>query len=200
MKKFLLTLFAALLSMNSLFAQNIAKQADGIYSGDLWVCLFEPAFDDETKSPGESVQIYVDGEGTVTLALYNFSFLGMSLGDIVLPKIPVMEKEGKIVFGENETVYLNFESFGIEASAHLNSETSFIDGKRLFADIDVVWTNGENTPIYVRFDGNWTAETGIKNIAENKTAAPESIYNLSGVRMSTAKGLCIKNGKKVFVK
>ena len=28
----------------------------------------------------------------------------------------------------------------------------------------------------------------------------ENIYNLNGVRISTAKGLCIKNGKKVFVK
>ena len=94
----------------------------------------------------------------------------------------------------------NFVEAGIEATAQLNSTTSFIEGDRIYADIDVVWTNGDNLPIYVRFDGNKTAATGIANIAAGKNSGEECIYNLSGVRISTAKGLCIKNGKKVFVK
>ena len=94
----------------------------------------------------------------------------------------------------------NFVEAGIEATAQLNSTTSFVDGNRLYADIDVIWTNGDNIPIYVRFDGNKTAATGIANIAAGKNSGQETIYNLNGVRISTAKGLCIKNGKKVFVK
>ena len=53
---------------------------------------------------------------------------------------------------------------------------------------------------YVRFDGKKTAATGIANIAVSKDNGIENIYNFNGVRISTAKGLCIKNGKKVFVK
>ena len=40
----------------------------------------------------------------------------------------------------------------------------------------------------------------LTNIAAGKHNGIENIYNLNGVRISAAKGLCIKNGKKVFVK
>lgn len=200
MKKFLLTLVVTLFSMNSLFAQDIAKKADGIYNGKLWINLMSPIDDESEPVEGQEIKIFPDGENTVTFALYNFMFGDAVLGDIVLPNVPVTESNGKLVFGANEPKFFNFESAGIEATAQLNSTTSFIEDGRLYADIDVVWTNGENIPIYVRFDGNKTAATGIANIAAGKNSGEECIYNLSGVRISTAKGLCIKNGKKVFVK
>ena len=200
MKKILLTLVVTLFSMNSLFAQDIAKKADGIYNGKLWINLMSPIDDESEPVEGQEIKIFPDGENTVTFALYNFMFGDAVLGDIVLPNIPVTEKDGKILFGEKAPVAFNFAEAGIEATAQLNSTTSFIEGDRIYADIDVIWTNGDNIPIYVRFDGNKTAATGIANIAAGKTSGEECIYNLSGVRISTAKGLCIKNGKKVFVK
>lgn len=200
MKKILLTLVVTLFSMNSLFAQDIAKKADGIYNGKLWISLMAPVDDDTDFTEGQEIKVFANNDNTVTFALYNFSFMGSVLGDIVLSDIPVTEKDGKILFGEKAPVAFNFAEAGIEATAQLNSTTSFIEGDRIYADIDVVWTNGDNLPIYVRFDGNKTASTGIANIAAGKNSGEECIYNLSGVRISTAKGLCIKNGKKVFVK
>ena len=200
MKKILLTLVVTLFSMNSLFAQDIAKKADGIYNGKLWISLMSPIDDETEATDGQEIKVFANNDNSVTFALYNFSFMGSVLGDIVLPNIPVTEKDGKILFGEKAPVAFNFAEAGIEATAQLNSTTSFIEGSRIYADIDVVWTNGENIPIYVRFDGNKTAATGIANIAAGKNSGEECIYNLSGVRISTAKGLCIKNGKKVFVK
>ena len=200
MKKILLTLVVTLFSMNSLFAQDIAKKADGIYNGKLWISLMAPVDDDTDFTEGQEIKVFANNDNTVTFALYNFSFMGSVLGDIVLSDIPVTEKDGKILFGEKAPVAFNFAEAGIEATAQLNSTTSFIEGDRIYADIDVVWTNGDNLPIYVRFDGDKTAATGIANIAAGKNSGEECIYNLSGVRISTAKGLCIKNGKKVFVK
>ena len=178
MKKILLTLVVTLFSMNSLFAQDIAKKADGIYNGKLWINLMSPIDDESEPVEGQEIKIFPDGENTVTFALYNFMFGDVVLGDIILPNVPVTESNGKLVFGANEPKFFNFESAGI----------------------DVVWTNGGNVPIYVRFDGNKTADTGIVNIAAGKHNGIENIYNLNGVRISAAKGLCIKNGKKVFVK
>ena len=200
MKKILLTLVVTLFSMNSLFAQDIAKKADGIYNGKLWISLMSPIDDETEATDGQEIKVFANNDNSVTFALYNFSFMGSVLGDIVLPNIPVTEKDGKILFGEKAPVAFNFAEAGIEATAQLNSTTSFVDGNRLYADIDVIWTNGDNIPIYVRFDGNKTAATGIANIAAGKNSGQETIYNLNGVRISTAKGLCIKNGKKVFVK
>ena len=200
MKKILLTLVVTLFSMNSLFAQDIAKKADGIYNGKLWISLMSPIDDETEATDGQEIKVFANNDNSVTFALYNFSFMGSVLGDIVLSDIPVTEKDGKILFGEKAPVAFNFAEAGIEATAQLNSTTSFIEGDRIYADIDVVWTNGDNLPIYVRFDGNKTAATGIANIAAGKNSGEECIYNLSGVRISTAKGLCIKNGKKVFVK
>ena len=200
MKKILLTLVVTLFSMNSLFAQDIAKKADGIYNGKLWISLMAPVDDDTDFTEGQEIKVFANNDNTVTFALYNFSFMGSVLGDIVLSDIPVTEKDGKILFGEKAPVAFNFAEAGIEATAQLNSTTSFIEGDRIYADIDVVWTNGDNLPIYVRFDGNKTASTGIANIAAGKNSGEECIYNLSGVRISAAKGLCIKNSKKVFVK
>ena len=200
MKKILLTLVVTLFSMNSLFAQDIAKKADGVYNGKLWISLMSPIDDETEATDGQEIKVFANNDNSVTFALYNFSFMGSVLGDIVLPNIPVTEKDGKILFGEKAPVAFNFAEAGIEATAQLNSTTSFIEGDRIYADIDVVWTNGDNLPIYVRFDGNKTAATGIANIAARKNSGEECIYNLSGVRISAAKGLCIKNGKKVFVK
>ena len=56
MKKILLTLGVTLLSMNSLFAQDIAKKADGIYNGKLWISLMAPVDDDTDFTEGQEIK------------------------------------------------------------------------------------------------------------------------------------------------
>ena len=94
MKKILLTLVVTLFSMNSLFAQDIAKKADGIYNGKLWISLMNPIDDESEPVEGQEIKIFPDGENTVTFALYNFMFGDAVLGDIVLPNVPVTESNG----------------------------------------------------------------------------------------------------------
>ena len=89
MKKILLTLVVTLFSVNSMFAQDVAKKADGVYNGKLWISLMAP-IDDETEfTDGQEIKVFPNEDNTVTFALYNFSFMGSVLGDIVLPNIPV---------------------------------------------------------------------------------------------------------------
>ena len=72
MKKILLTLVVTLFSMNSLFAQDIAKKADGIYNGKLWINLMAPVDDDTDFTEGQEIKVFANNDNTVTFALYNF--------------------------------------------------------------------------------------------------------------------------------
>ena len=93
MKKILLTLVVTLFSVNSLFAQDIAKKADGVYNGKLWISLMAPVDDDTDFTEGQEIKVFANNDNTVTFALYNFSFMGSVLGDIVLSDIPVQSPE-----------------------------------------------------------------------------------------------------------
>ena len=61
MKKILLTLVVTLFSMNSLFAQDIVKKADGIYNGKLWINLMSPIDDESEPVEGQEIKIFTDG-------------------------------------------------------------------------------------------------------------------------------------------
>lgn len=208
MKKNLLLLLAVIATTMTATAQSTAKAIEGTYTGDLYISLFEPIGDETEKDETpRSVNIVADGENTVTFSLYDFAFMGMPLGDIVLEKIPVSETpEKSVVFGDKEPVFLSFQPAGIEATAKINSGTSMVSGNNLSADIDVVWTNGGDAPIYVRFVGTRPSDpTGIGSIATT-TDARTGIYTLSGIRVSAGstkglpKGIYVVNGKKTFVK
>lgn len=213
MKKTLLTFAFAFLTGAIAMAQNVASDIEGSYKGNIYVNLSSPV-DDETEAiPEQSVNIVADGENSVTLSLYDFSFSEMLLGDIVLEKVPVSTAaDNTVVFGENAPKSFVFhatvdgEYLGdILATAKVNEETSFVNGLNLTADIDVVWdNNGELVPIYVRFDGTRPVPEGIAAAAAS--AKTTAVYTLAGVRVaeSSTKGLpagiYIVNGKKIFVK
>lgn len=214
MKKTLLTLFIALLTGATAMAQGVATSVEGSYTGDLYVSLYAPATDDMEPIPDQSVNIVADSENTVTLSLRDFSFAGMLLGDIVLEEIPVsMNADNSVVFGDKAPKDFTFHATmegnyvgDIIATAKVNSENSSINGLKLAADIDVVWDNGgDYVPIYVRFNGERPAPTGIE-AATSTSAKTTGVYTLTGVRVAAnntkglPKGIYLVGGKKVFVK
>lgn len=198
MKKILFTLFAILLTTNT-YAQTAVQEAVGNYSGKLAVSLTtkdDLTFGEDTYN----VAITNDGSNTVTFALNNFGFSGMNLGNIVLPNIPVSKQaDGTIHFGANAPVNFTFLGGVITATAKINETTSVINGDSLLVDVDVVWTNGGNAPIYVQFKGKKPHKTtGIQQTI-TKTA-DKAIYDIQGRRLhkTNTKGLLIVNGKKVI--
>lgn len=229
MKKTLLLtmmMFAAV----SLFAQTPAQKAAGNFSGVLYVNLFD-AINDETEPlpemDGEGNIIYdgdnkqinktfevvieTQAENTVKFGLYNFGFLGMDLGDIVLNEVPVIEQtDGSVKFGENPPIFFSFLEGQILATAKINEENSYVEGDYAYIDVDVVWTNSDSdtapdddsddVPIYVRFIGNDAVKTGIAGVAKANDVK-NATYDLQGRRVEGLReGFSIVNGKKIINK
>ncbi len=227
MRKTLL-LFTMLFSAVSLFAQTVAQKAAGNYSGILYVNLFEPINDEslplpETDDEGEpiydgndnqvnkifEVVIESQAENTVKFGLYNFGFLGLSLGDIVLENVPVEEQaDGSVKFGENSPVSFSFGDGEILATAKINEENSYIKGDYAYIDVDVVWTNSDtdvedptdvsdDVPIYVRFQGTDAVKTGIASVGT--ATVKNKAFDLQGRRIEKMQnGISIVNGKKIL--
>ena len=227
MRKTLL-LFTMLFSAVSLFAQTVAQKAAGNYSGILYVNLFEPINDEtqplpETDDEGDpiydvndnqvnkifEVVIESQAENTVKFGLYNFGFLGLSLGDIVLENVPVEEQaDGSVKFGENSPVSFSFLEGEILATAKINEENSYIKGDYAYIDVDVVWTNSDtdvedptdvsdDVPIYVRFQGTDAVKTGIASVGT--ATVKNKAFDLQGRRIEKMQnGISIVNGKKIL--
>ena len=227
MRKTLL-LFTMLFSAVSLFAQTVAQKAAGNYSGILYVNLFEPINDEslplpETDDEGNpiydgndnqvnkifEVVIESQAENTVKFGLYNFGFLGLSLGDIVLENVPVEEQaDGSVKFGENSPVSFSFGDGEILATAKINEENSYIKGDYAYIDVDVVWTNSDtdvedptddsgDVPIYVRFQGTDAVKTGIASVGT--ATVKNKAFDLQGRRIEKMQnGISIVNGKKIL--
>ena len=227
MRKTLL-LFTMLFSAVSLFAQTVAQKAAGNYSGILYVNLFEPINDEslplpETDDEGEpiydgndnqvnkifEVVIESQAENTVKFGLYNFGFLGLSLGDIVLENVPVEEQaDGSVKFGENSPVSFSFGDGEILATAKINEENSYIKGDYAYIDVDVVWTNSDtdvedptddsdDVPIYVRFQGTDAVKTGIASVGT--ATVKNKAFDLQGRRIEKMQnGISIVNCKKIL--
>ncbi len=195
-------------------AQDVVSDAVGVYSGDLWVALMAPVdtTDADTKLSDQTVYLTVGEEAnTIDFALYDFTFAGASVGDIVLSSIPVSTDEaGNIVFGENPAVELSLAEGVILATAQINTEGSFINGDDIEVTIDVVWTNGGDIPINVFFKGTKTVADGISGVTTSGNATGErstGVYTLSGRRVNATgetgqlpAGLYIVNGKKTIIK
>ena len=168
-------------------AGPLSEQVAGTYQGRLNVSLGEEQYDESTlvyatdsegnqivdengnPVPGTfNVTLDADGETAVTFGLYNFGFMGMDLGDIVLHNIPLEfdKTTGRITFGENAPVQLTLgaavfgEENAIKATAKIKEETSYIENGHAFIDVEVVWymsgfDDADNTmPIYVRYQGD----------------------------------------------
>ena len=205
MKKFLLSLVAVLTLTVNATAQNI-NDLVGSYTGDLYIQLIDPINEETEALPNQSIKIEA-GEGqSINFALYNFAFAGMNLGDIILNNVGVKSESNLVKFNDEKPVDLSFLEGLIEATAKINPATSYIEGNKIIANLDVMWTNTDPDPampIYVRFVGEKKAATGIDNLATQQTAK-EGIYTLNGVRVnanslkSLPKGIYIVNGKKVI--
>ncbi|MBD9034944.1 MAG: hypothetical protein EGR33_00815 [Prevotella sp.] len=157
MKKFLLTLCAAVAMATTASAQ-LAEKIAGQYAGDLYISLGEEINDETEPMPGQSLDVTatVDAtKGGVDLAIHNFSFGDIPLGDILLPSISVTtDSLNRVVFGKNEPIELSFLDGAIMATAYLDETKSYISGNDIVAYINVMWTNNEpQIPIYVLFKG-----------------------------------------------
>ncbi|MBR1732303.1 MAG: calycin-like domain-containing protein [Alloprevotella sp.] len=161
MKKTLLfTACLAVLATGAALAQAPARDIAGNYSGTLTISLGKSIDGDALVMEGKSVSIEAVGDAAVDFTLPDFSFEGMSLGDIFLPGIPVYDAgDGSVRFGENEPVSFEFLGGMIQATARISSSGSAVRGGRADIDVDVVWTNSggltdiADMPIYVRFSG-----------------------------------------------
>ena len=137
---------------------QLAEKIAGQYAGDLYISLGEEINDETEPMPGQSLDVTaaVDAtKGGVDLAIHNFSFGDIPLGDILLPSISVTtDSLNRVVFGKNEPVELSFLDGAIMATAYLDETKSYISGNDIVACINVMWTNNEpQIPIYVLFKG-----------------------------------------------
>lgn len=165
MKKTLLTLFMALSAFAAVEAQSV-ENAAGKYCGELYVSLGAPVDENAAVMPNQTVDINAsETAGAVDFALYNFGFLGLPLGNIELPAVGFSLEGQDGTFAENSARFFSFLSGQIEATALLNHTTSYVKGDSLVVNIDVVWTNGDNLPIYVRFKGVKLEPTNIQPLA-----------------------------------
>ena len=183
----------------------------GDYVTDLYINIGAPISEDSEPVPGVKVQL-IQGTmpGTVNFELRDFEMgEGMMLGDIVLPNIPLIDNgEGNYGFGKNAPVSLTLMEV-INAQANLNTETSYVRGNELMANVDVIWLTGDEempeVPIYVRAAGTRLIPEGIGNsVGIDAGAKASGVYSLSGVRVadslsgSLPKGIYIVNGKKII--
>ena len=137
---------------------QLAEKIAGQYAGDLYISLGEEINDETEPMPGQSLDVTaaVDAtKGGVDLAIHNFSFGDIPLGDILLPSISVTtDSLNRVVFGKNESIELSFLDGAIMATAYLDETKSYISGNDIVAYINVMWTNNEpQIPIYVLFKG-----------------------------------------------
>ncbi len=154
MKKTLLALLTVLLTGFNAVAQN-AKDVAGSYTGTIYISLMAPIDENTEGLENRTISITADSESTVKLGIYDLD-LGtaeepMPMGDIILPNLPLVSKGTSYLFGETDPVHLTILG-AIEATAGVNTTTSYIRDGKAYLDIDVTWDNaGELVPIYVRF-------------------------------------------------
>lgn len=186
--------------------QNTATTVAGKYVGTLYISA-DPITSTTEALPDQKTVILnaVDGENKVTFGLYNFVMSAGTdpIGNIIIPNVPVTQKaDQSVVFSTIDPVALSLANGGISATAAIDAATSSIADGKLTANINVIWTNGGNTPIYVRFVGQKDV-TGISSVVANEKKS--GVYTLSGVRVAgstenLAKGIYIVNGKKIVVR
>lgn len=185
---------------------QLAEKIAGQYAGDLYISLGEEINDETEPMPGQTLDVTaaVDAtKGGVDLAIHNFSFGDIPLGDILLPSISVTtDSLNRVVFGKNEPVELSFLDGAIMATAYLDETKSYISGDDIVAYINVMWTNNNpQLPIYVLFKGKRTVDAITLPTTTQKVA--DVVYDLlSGRRIKASEmqchGIYLVNGKKVL--
>ena len=178
----------------------------GPFGGDLYISLGEEINDETEPMPDQTLDITAAADsvkGGVDLAIHNFAFGDISLGDILLPSISVTtDSLNRVVFGKNEPVELSFLDGAIMATAYLDETKSYISGNDIVAYINVMWTNNEpQIPIYVLFKGKRIVDAITLPTTTQKEA--DVVYDLlSGRRIKASEmqrhGIYLVNGKKVL--
>lgn len=211
MKKFLLSLFVAVFGCGSLMAQGTdVSKVLGRYTCDLYLSILDPITDETQSVPGIPVDLQSGTESnTVKLAIYDLQLEGLgSLGDIMLDNVQLVDGgSGKYTFAALEPVQMALLGGSIQAAVSINTSSSYIEGDKLYIDLDIVWTNGGDVPIYVRVVSTEKTVAGLSSVtADASRRAAFGVYNLSGVRVADKvsatlpAGLYIVDGQKVLVK
>ena len=212
MKKTLLSFFTALLCCMTLHAQaESVNPVLGTYNCDLYLSIGQPIDSTMEAIPNKSVSVE-PGEkaGTITFALRQLELEGLgNLGDIILPNIGVNKTETGYQFAENTPIRLALLGGVIQADVNINHTTSYVEGDKLYADVDIFWimdpsNEADKTPIYVRVISNKKdLPTAIESVVA-PSANASAVYNLSGIRVADRwnnnlpKGVYVVNGKKVI--
>lgn len=187
---------------------QLAEKIAGQYAGDLYISLGEEINDETEPMPDQTLDITAAADsvkGGVDLAIHNFAFGDIPLGDILLPSISVTtDSLNRVVFGKNEPVELSFLDGAIMATAYLDETKSYISGNDIVAYINVMWTNTDpdpQVPIYVLFKGKRIVDAITLPTTTQKAA--DVVYDLlSGRRIKASEmqrhGIYLVNGKKVL--
>ena len=185
---------------------DLVAASVGPFGGDLYISLGEEINDETEPMPDQTLDITAAADsvkGGVDLAIHNFAFGDIPLGDILLPSISVTtDSLNRVVFGKNEPVELSFLDGAIMATAYLDETKSYISGNDIVAYINVMWTNNEpQIPIYVLFKGKRIVDAITLPTTSQKDA--DVVYDLlSGRRIKASEmqrhGIYLVNGKKVL--
>ena len=212
MKKFLLSLAVLFTATFSANAQVVdTTPICGSYTSDFYLALGSPVEPEDIPVPGKVVLIEPGTEaGTINFKLNEFTMgagevsdSNPSLGNIELLNITV-NKEGDIyTFADKAYSHIVLGDGAIEADVKLNSTTSNITNNVLTANVDIIWTNGGNYPIFVRLISQ-SFTSGIESLIVDSKQQTSGVYTLDGrylgkaLNASAPKGVYIVNGKKVL--
>ncbi|MEG2514338.1 MAG: calycin-like domain-containing protein [Bacteroidaceae bacterium] len=106
-RNLLLTLMVALASSFSLaYAADLGAKVAGTYNGDLSVDVNESGL----ISSKQNVFIEGTAGNTITFKLNDFSFMNFTVGDIVVPNIPLVQEGDKINIDANQTITITSEN------------------------------------------------------------------------------------------
>lgn len=188
MKK-IFTLIVAIIATVSSMAQTTE------YVGPIDILVDDvPATLDDT-----SVLVTKNGDGTYKVELRNFSFAGVSVGNITVSSLTAENNaDGSISLtstpnGQNN-IKISGSALALLLGGGLQGDvTAKIDGNKFILDLPLeIATLGQT--ILVHFEGESTS-AGIGNITADAKATV--VYNIAGQKANeSTKGIVIKNGKK----
>lgn len=188
MKK-IFTLLVAIIATVSTMAQTTE------YVGPIDILVDDvPATLDDT-----SVLVTKNGDGTYKVELRNFSFAGVSVGNITVSSLTAENNaDGSISLtstpnGQNN-IKISGSALALLLGGGLQGDvTAKIDGNKFILDLPLeIATLGQT--ILVHFEGESTS-AGIGNITADAKATV--VYNIAGQKANeSTKGIVIKNGKK----
>ncbi|MFR9166672.1 MAG: calycin-like domain-containing protein [Dysgonomonas sp.] len=148
----IILLVIAFVGYVNIYANDISDNVAGTYTGKLSIDVSaiaqEPAGTVVLNTP-DQIQVDKNSADKINLMLKNFSFGGMSLGDININDIPVIKTAENTYTFESETVNLSFMGGFIQATAKASGTMDGNGGSSIFIDVN---TLGVNVP--VNFDGN----------------------------------------------